>query len=296
MAEARKQLDAAIERGFDRLVQDERAWFKAQYERRESGRVFVEGFNADEAESLAAFSDWGEIGGTLPCKPDVDRYEAIFGGYEFEQDVQPWHGLKPWDELFDTEYFVRNRADKQERYRKLPRYWLPAGKRQAWDVFRLPGMYLNVGYTPPILPDRMWNTCDTYDFCVSLTPALVKLAWDTWDYGGDEEILRKDVYPPLRELAIFFHAFAQLGADGYYHVLPVIPPEHWGWTYRWKYNVDSIVRSAWPSGPCCGRPKRQSSGRRRGTAGGLAGACWCFGAVSRRRHPPGQTVLRVAGH
>jgi hypothetical protein len=42
--------------------------------------------------------------------------------------------LKPWDELFDTEYFVRNRADKQERYRKLPRYWLPAGKRQAWDA------------------------------------------------------------------------------------------------------------------------------------------------------------------
>jgi hypothetical protein len=69
---------------------------------------------------------------------------------------------------------------------------------------------------------------------------VMKPVWDTWDYGGDERFLAQDVYPALRDLAIFYAAYLTKGDDGAYHAIPAMSAEHWGWTWRFERNRDSV--------------------------------------------------------
>ena len=56
------------------------------------------------------------------------------------------------------------------------------------------------GYIPPILLDEYAHPIDTYEMDLSTAAMLMKHLWDTWIYGGDENLLREKVYPPLKEL------------------------------------------------------------------------------------------------
>jgi hypothetical protein len=68
---------------------------------------------------------------------------------------------------------------------------------------------------------------------------VMKAVWDIWDYGGDEQFLARDVYPALRDLAIFYAAYLTRTEDGAYHAIPTMSAEHWGWTWRFERNRDS---------------------------------------------------------
>ncbi|MBN1851870.1 MAG: hypothetical protein JW829_04070, partial [Pirellulales bacterium] len=69
---------------------------------------------------------------------------------------------------------------------------------------------------------------------------IIKPVWDEWDYGGDVEFLRKECYPLMREMAIFYVAYAKKGDDGYYHIIPSMEPEKWGWYAELARNKDVI--------------------------------------------------------
>jgi hypothetical protein len=100
-------------------------------------------------------------------------------------------------------------------------------------------MCLIHGYIPPIKPDEYPHTTASFELAMG-TPAMVmKLLWDTWDYGGDETFLQQGVYPALKDLAIFYSEYVQKGVDDYYHVQPTVAQERWGMTYRFKYNTDA---------------------------------------------------------
>ena len=62
-----------------------------------------------------------------------------------------------------------------------------------------------------------------YTMCGSAyTSAVLSLAWK---YSRDVELLRKHIYPLLRELVIFHFGIMKKGKDGMYHLDYTVPPE-----------------------------------------------------------------------
>ena len=72
---------------------------------------------------------------------------------------------------------------------------------------------------------------------------IIRPAWDEWDYGGDTTFLRRECYPMLKEMALFYAAYAKKDTDGYYHVIPSMEEERWGIYPEFSHNKDVISSS-----------------------------------------------------
>jgi len=236
--EGRARLDKAAEEGFAALLAENTGWYKQLYQKREKGRVFKGNPELARGSIPEIYRSWG-CPHSQYCSPDPTRYEATRGYAYMEQDWSPWHGLPCYNELYFTAMHVQNRSDRLRYYYKLVEMWLPACKKNAREVFNLPGALIQHGYLPPIKPDEYAHTISTWEFCMEIPAQVLKLLWDRYDYGGDEQFLSDVAYPAMRETAIFYSHYATLGKDGYYHVIPTVSAEHWGWTKNFERNRDS---------------------------------------------------------
>lgn len=238
ISKAKSDLSKAIERKINGIRQANENWFKDLLDSREDGRVFdgTPGFAKFQIPDLV--TSW--TGAHMPhSAPDPYLYESD-GNYNVMGDSAPWHGLPCYNELYFTHVCVRNQSDRLDYYSKLVNLWLDTCRNNAKDMFGMPGMYLAHGYLPPIEPDgRYPHVIFTWEYCMEIPAQVMKLLWDTFDYGGDETYLKEKVYPALRDLAEFYSAYASKGDDGLYHVIPTMSAEHWGWTYQFERNRDS---------------------------------------------------------
>ncbi len=243
MEEARRQLLAAEGMGWDGLVAENAGWFHDFYERRERGRVFSGSNELLRLRMPFVFRSWSAAPDVMAesylTHPDPTRYEAD-ESYAMLGDSSPFHGLPCYNEIYCTGQHVLNRSDRVSYWPKLATHWLEAAKENARTVFGLPGAFGPThGYLPPIKADAYAHCSSIWEFCMESPAQVLKVAWDTWDYGGDDGFLAGIVYPALRELAIFYAAYVTLGEDGKYHVIPTVSAEHWGWTYQFARNRDS---------------------------------------------------------
>ncbi len=150
-------------------------------------------------------------------------------------------GQRPcYNEIFHTSRFVRNWGDSVDMYKQLLWHWLPGAKQNARDLCGMPGMFISHGYLPPVKPDKYVHTTITLELCLGTMAQLVRPVWDEWDYGGDVRFLRDECYPLLREMALFYAAYAEKGSDGYYHVIPSMEVERWGIYPEFSRNKDVI--------------------------------------------------------
>ncbi len=97
--------------------------------------------------------------------------------------------------------------------------------------------------------------------------------------------LRKECYPMMKEMALFYAAYAKKGADGYYHVIPSMEEERWGIYPKFCAQQGHRQLAVHVSlGPDAG-------GRRRGTAGGRCRAAkqWRKVAAQSLPIPPGRS-------
>ena len=238
LEEAKRRLRVAESKGFAGLVAENAAWYKALYHRREKGRIFQGNVEFAKTQAAEAFNSW-TLAHHRVCSPDPYRYEMARKYTLLEQDWDPFHGMPAYDELYHTFVHVRNRSDRLSYYYGLVNFWLPACKKNAREVFGLPGAALLIGYLPPIIPDQYAHGTSTWEFCMEIPAQVLKCLWDCFDYGGDELFLSESVYPALRETAIFYAHYASLGDDGKYHVIPTVSAENWGWTRDFEKNRDS---------------------------------------------------------
>lgn len=239
MEEAKKQLLAAEADGFDRLCQENEEWYGELYDKRESGRVlYPEDTHYPEEISNLFQSWWCKHNGG--CRTDSRRFEASASYATVETDVQPWHGLPCYNELFYTPMVVRNREDALDMWWQLVEQWLPAARMNAREVYDLPGMFLGHGYLPPVKPDRYVHTNSTLELCLDTGAQILKVLWDNWDYGADESLMRRLLYPALRDLAIFYAAYMELQEDGRFHIVPTVEAESWGIQPKFEYSRDTI--------------------------------------------------------
>ena len=238
MGLAQQRLLQAKAGGFDGVVRENTVWWDAFYARRENGRVFrgVSGTNCTEdVRSVYASYTESHGGGT---KVDMRRYEHAASYALAERDIQPWNSMSCYNEIFTTSRFVRNQADSEDMWKHIVQHWMEAGKQNARDVYGLPGMCVVHGYLPPIKADIYVHTTITLELCLGTMAQIIRPAWDEWDYGGDMEMLRKECYPLMKEMAIFYAAYAKKGADGFYHVIPSMEEERWGFYGEFSHNKD----------------------------------------------------------
>lgn len=240
LALAKKRLAAAEAAGFDGVVKENTKWWNAFYDRRENGRVFKGLTGTQCTENILriyrSYAD-GHGGGT---KTDMRQYECSASYVPPERDAQLWSSAPCYNEIFTSNCFVRNWADNQDMWKQLVWHWLPGARDNARSMFGMPGMCLVHGYQPPIKPDKYVHTTLTLELCFDTMAQTVKPVWDEWDYGGDIEFLRKECYPLMREMALFYAAYAKKGNDGYYHVIPSMEPEKWGYYAQFERNKDVI--------------------------------------------------------
>jgi len=240
LAVAKRRLSAAAPAGFDGVARSNTHWWDAFYNRRENGRIFhgLAGTvcTDDIREIYHSYADH-HGGGT---QTDMRKFECSAEYVHPERDSQYWHSSPCYNEVFTTHQFVRNRADHQIMWKQLVSHWVEGGKDNARNMFGMPGMAILHGYQPPVKPDKIVHTTLTLEFCLETMAQIIRPVWDEWEYGGDISVLRDECYPLLREMALFYAAYAKKGDDGYYHVIPSMEPEKWGWHGGLARNKDVI--------------------------------------------------------
>ena len=176
-------------------------------------------------------------GGTKSDMRDLELYSA-YGAPE--RDVQFVNSEPCYNEIFCTNRFVRNWGDSEDMWKQTVWHWMDAAKDNAKTMFGMPGMFITHGYLPPVKADKYVHTTITLELCLETMAQIIRPAWDEWDYGGDINFLRKECYPLMREMAVFYAAYAKKGDDGYYHVIPSMEPERWGYNYQLAKNKDVL--------------------------------------------------------
>lgn len=238
MAEARRRLDAAEADGFERIVEENTQWYGDLYDRRESGRAFYgESGKAATEDIKDVYSSWYcRHGGG--CKTDMRLYQASAHYSNVEIDAQPWHGYPCYNEWFYTPSYVRNRADAVDMWKQIVEHWWPASRDNARQAFGMPGMAMVHGYLAPIKADRYLHTNEAMELCLDTLAQVLRSLWDEWDYGGNLDFL-KFAYPMLRDMAIFYTAYAKKADDGYYHLNPSMQAECWGIYPGLSHSIDA---------------------------------------------------------
>lgn len=238
VAIAKKRLASAETAGFAGIADENTKWWNAFYDRRENGRIFRGSAGADcSADIREIYRSYADShgGGT---KTDMRHYECSASYAVPERDFQEWDSAPCYNEIFTTSQFVRNRGDNQDMWKELIEQWMPAGQRNARQMFGLPGMCLVHGYLPPVIPDQYVHTTLTLEFCLGTMAQTIRPAWDEWDYGGNTNFLRNECYPMMKQMALFYAAYAKKGGDGLYHVIPSMEEERWGFYPQFSRNKD----------------------------------------------------------
>ncbi len=240
LAMAKKRLAEAETAGFDGVVKENIKWWSNFYDRRESGRIFHGASGAacsDDIREIYRSYTESHGGGT---KTDMRQFECSASYAALEMDIQDYDSAPCYNEIFTTSRFVRNWGDSEDMWKQIVWHWMPGAKENAEHMFGLPGMLISHGYLPPVKPDKYVHTTITLEFCLGTMAQIIRPAWDEWDYGGDLNVLRDECYPLMKQMALFYAAYAKKGDDGYYHVIPCMQEECWGFYPKFARNKDVI--------------------------------------------------------
>lgn len=242
MEEARKMLLEAEKLGFEGIAAENEAWYDALYEKREEGRVLM-GATPEERQGAAdtffneVYMSWtsGHMGFN---NPDPAKLEGSASYACYDVDTQNWHSLPCYNEMFtEGKYFMRNQYEPKMLWPNLLTTWHETLKEKARLKFGLPGMTIAHGYLPAAAQSPWYVENGTLDFSMEVPGQVMKILWNFWDYTADEEMLKNTVYPLLKDLAIFYEAFARRGWDGkVFNLEPTVETESYGVSYRMKYT------------------------------------------------------------
>lgn len=167
---------------------------------------------------------------------------GLFGNWTSGRIGTAWHGDYHMNYNTQQVYwgvFSSNHVEQHLPYVELCENLLPIAESFAREKFSLPGAFFpHSAYPVPsktiAYPVPPWG----YEVCE--TPWTVQSLWWHYLYTLDEGYLRR-AYPLLRAAARFLAAYMTKGEDGYYHVIPTVSPENWGFTVDFRLNRDCIM-------------------------------------------------------
>lgn len=167
---------------------------------------------------------------------------GLFANWSSGEIGSAWHSDYHLDYNCQQVYwgvFSSNHVDMHAPYVELCENLMPMSAKFARECFDLPGAFFPLSAYPvpsqivpyPVPP---WG----YQIC--MTPWAVQSLWWQFLYTQDEVYLRR-VYPVMRAAARFLSAYVRKGDDGYYHILPSVSSENWGFTVDQRLNKDCIL-------------------------------------------------------
>lgn len=242
LARAKQLLLEAEKKGYEGMVAENKAWYDNLYDKRENGRILLGSTVEEKAQATdrffgPLFTSWtcGHLG---MCFPDPRKLEGSASYAAFDVDTQNWHSLPCYNELFtEGNYFMRDRYEPKLQWPRLVSFWHETFKERARLRFGLPGMVMPHGYLPAAAQSPWYAENAVLDFTMEVPGQVMKVIWNFWDYTGDETYLRETCYPLLKDLAIFYEAFARRGWDGkVYNLEPTVETESYGISYRMEYT------------------------------------------------------------
>ena len=230
---AQLDLSAAIRLG-EEALRAEHEQQLARYEAQPRARAW----SADGSLKLDA--PWGGLpykrrpfgyyGDVALCSVDTTRF--CF------QDSSMWHADFHFNEVNATGLCMQRQFDLLDSYFVMIRALLPMAQANARQVYGCAGaMYPLIHY--PLKASTIIHSHITWEQSMEITALLAKPFWLRFRYTWDEKFLRSTAYPVLREGARFYATFLKPGADGLYHVVPTVSPEHRGITKNLEFNRDS---------------------------------------------------------
>ena len=230
---ATRELDQAVSVGVDALWEEHARQLDA-YEARPHARAWKAG-----GQSIAD-AVWGGV-------PYRVRPSGFYGDVPLcsvastrfcVQDSSNWHGDFHFNEVDATGPCTLRQFDQLDSYYRMIQTLLPMAQANARDVYASPGaMYPLVHY--PLKADSVVRTHLTWEQSMEITALLARPFWLRFQYTWDTDFLRDLAYPVLREGARFYTAILKEEADGLFHVVPTVSPEHRGITEDFKFNRDS---------------------------------------------------------
>ena len=242
MGKAKQLLLDAEKKGYEALVAENEAWYDKLYEKREDGHILLGKTEQEKKEAAEILFNqvsrsWtsGHMG---QCFPDPRKYEGSASYAAFDVDAQNWHSLPCYNELFtDGTYFMRNQYEPKIQWVWLVSHWHETFKERARLRYGLPGMIMPHGYLPAAAQSPWYAENAVLDFTMEVPGQVMKVIWNFWDYTGDEKFLKETCYPLLKDLAIFYEAFARRGWDGkVFNLEPTVETESYGISYRMEFT------------------------------------------------------------
>lgn len=156
------------------------------------------------------------------------------------RDYALWHGD------YHTNYNIQqpfwgvhaaNHPELAEAYFQVMRHLDNIGQKIAHDYCGTRGTFIQIsGY--PIAPEHDPFPTAPMGRMAYMTGWAPEIHWFHYLYTGDQAFLCERAYPFIRDCALFYTDFLQLGDDGLYHAFPASWGEE-GYTGDYKYNVDA---------------------------------------------------------
>jgi len=269
LAAARRELDDAVRAGLATLKAEHQAWWRDYW-----GRSLLRVTSPDRiADRLCAAYHVHLY--TLGC---VNRgpYPAKWDGGPglMRGDERNW-GLSEWVQEIRFTYLPLYAANRLEMARGLGRHYsrmAPYLAEQTRRTWGLPGLWIPEtvlpwghaedfvlkddgrgaagGYFHRRAAEKVpFGRFDLYNPYVGFlfTAGLEICHHDLMDYrySGDEEFLRRDVYPLMRGVCEFIAALLRREADGLYHLDPANALESW-WMVRDPADTMAGIRAIFP--------------------------------------------------
>lgn len=171
---------------------------------------------------------------------------GLFAG--LVNDTPAWHGDYHTNYNIQQTFwaaYAANHPELAEPYDRLIREYLPRAQWLARQIFSTQGAYyphVLFAYEPPD-PAACKSAIGrqyihhTWGMTLGVSGFTVQPLWWHYKYAPDRKFLEKTVYPPLREVALFYTEFVeQCEGDDKVILGPTVSPEHWGWTPRLERN------------------------------------------------------------
>ncbi|MDR0814528.1 MAG: hypothetical protein LBN37_02115, partial [Bacteroidales bacterium] len=258
LAAAKEVLQKSANTSVNGLQKENADWYHAFYDARENGRIFTGDDATGKQQIVEIFRSW-VFTHSLTDNPDPLQYESdSWNSTGFDTESVGWHGIPVWNEVYFSQYAVKNRLDQLTYYKNLAHIWLEKGKENAKAFGFSQGWLMTHGYVPPIEPTALPagaypHNEGNLEFAFDSPVFLVRPMWDIWDYGGDKTYLKEKVYPVLSELAKFYSTYLNYCTqtlqekfpqdnffkDGNYHAIGTTSEQH-GWTFKLERNIDPV--------------------------------------------------------
>jgi hypothetical protein len=155
-----------------------------------------------------------------------------------EQDWSQWHSDIHFNEAEPTSYCVTNQLDRLILWEKILRTWLPLAKKNAKDVYDLPGAFYGLSFVP-VLSDEIYHSHEVWEQSMELSAQNLRVPWLCYEYSGDIDYLKR-IWDVLEECCRFYKAYLTPTGDGKLHVYPTVSAEQRGFTKKLNENMDSM--------------------------------------------------------